>query len=200
MNKTQLPSNFSKHTSNNPIQKLLINNFYNTLLQLVKPLEVRRVLDTGCGEGFSLNKLSEEKIAASLQGIDNSKEAISLGKKLFPNLKLQLGSIYELPYEDDYFDLVLCTEVLEHVDNPQKALHELMRVSGKYLLISVPNEPFFMISNFLRGKNISRWGNDPGHINHWTIFAFKEFLKKNGLKNVTIKLPFPWTMVLLEKY
>jgi SAM-dependent methyltransferase len=199
MTKIPHPTNFIKHTSKNPIQRFLINNFYSSLISLAKPLSPKNILDAGCGEGFSLNKLISNNIGEYLEGIENSKEAIALGKKLFPRTKIKLGSVYDLPYETNYFDLVLCTEVLEHLVDPQKALSEIIRVSKKYIIVSVPNEPFFMLSNFLRGKNLSGLGNDPGHINHWTILTFQKFLKSNGVKIKILKFPFPWILALVEK-
>ena len=199
MTKTPLPTNFIKHTSKNPIQKFLISNFYSSLISLVETLSPSTILDAGCGEGFTMNKLSKNSIVKKIEGIEYEKEAISLGKKLFPKLIFKEGSAYDLPYKDNAFDLVVCTEVLEHLEEPTKALREVLRVSNKYILISVPNEPFFMLANFIRGKNLSRLGNDPGHINHWTIGSFLGFLKKNGLRVKKIKLPFPWILILGEK-
>lgn len=199
MNKSQLSSNFQKHTSKSQLQKLLIDNFYRSLITLIKPLRLKTILDVGCGEGFSLSKMREQHIGTTLEGIDYSKKAISLGKKMFPNLSLKQGSIYKLPYKNNTFDLVLCTEVLEHLNDPQKGYKEVLRVAKKYIVFSVPNEPFFMLGNFLRGKNILRFGNDPEHIQHWTIFSFRSFLEKNNLKIKTIQFPFPWIIVFGEK-
>ena len=181
MTKTPLPTNFVKHTSKNPIQKLLIKNFYSSLISLAKPLKAESILDTGCGEGFTINLLIKNGIGEKIEGIEFSKEAISLGKKLFPKAKIEQGSIYSLPYKSNSFDLVLCNEVLEHLENPQKAMSEIFRVTKSFLIISIPNEPFFMISNFLRGKNILRFGNDSGHVNHWNFISFKKYLRKNSL-------------------
>ncbi len=194
-----LSTNFTKHTSKNPVQKLLIKNFYSQFISLIKPLKPESVLDAGCGEGFSLNKLRENNIGKKLEGIENSKTAIAISKKINSKLNIRLGSVYSLPYEDNSFDLVICTEVLEHLDNPEKGLFQVMRVSKKYIIFSVPNEPFFMLSNLLRGKNLKRFGNDEGHINHWTIYSFQKLLKKNGLKVKKLRLPFPWILVLATK-
>lgn len=199
MTKTPLPTNFVKHTSKNPIQRFLIENFYSSLITLAKPLSAQTILDAGCGEGFTMNKLTKFGIGKKVEGVEYSKEAILLGKKLFPNLTFKEGSAYELPYKDNSFDLVVCTEVLEHLSEPAKVLKEILRTSKKNVLISVPNEPFFMLGNLMRGKNLSRFGNDPGHINHWTTISFLNFLKRNGLKIKKIKLPFPWILILGEK-
>lgn len=199
MTKVSIPTNFAKHTSKNPIQKLLIKNFYSSLISLIKPLKVKSILDAGCGEGFTMKKLEENGIGQKIEGIEYEKDAIAFGKKLFPNLTFKQGSIYELPYQDNSIDLVLCTEVLEHLETPENAIKEMLRVSKKYLIISVPNEPLFMLSNFLRGKNLSRLGNDPGHINHWNPLNLKKYLIQNKVKVKKISLPFPWIIILGEK-
>ena len=199
MTKTLLPDNFTKHMSNNPLQKFLINNFYESLISIAKPLNAKNILDAGCGEGFTLNKFMLNKVGQSIKGIEYSKKAISLGKKLFPEVTIEEGSIYNMPYEDKLFDLVLCTEVLEHMEKPQKALLETIRTSKKNILLSVPNEPFFRLANFCVGKYIWDFGNSPGHINHWTIISFIRFLRKNKLKVKAIKFPFPWILILAEK-
>ncbi len=104
-----------------------------------------------------------------------------------------------MPYKDKEFDLVLCTEVLEHLEDPKRALKELIRVSNKYLVLSVPNEPLFMLAQLVRGKNWSRFGNDIEHIQHWSFWQFENFVKKENVKILKTKHPFAWTMVLLEK-
>ena len=146
-----------------------------------------------------MDKLNKDCIGKKIEGIEYTKDAIIFGKKLFPNLVFKQASIYDLPYKDNSFGLVVCTEVLEHLEDPAKALREMLRVSQKYLIISVPNEPFFMLSNFLRGKNLSRFGNDKRHINHWNPFSLKMFLEAQRLKIKKIKFPFPWILILAEK-
>jgi 2-polyprenyl-3-methyl-5-hydroxy-6-metoxy-1,4-benzoquinol methylase len=192
--------NYKKHTHKNPIQRFLLANFFRNLVSLTKAKTVDSILDVGCGEGFTLNRLKENGIGKKLEGIEYLQAAIDLGKKTYPDIKITKGNIYELPYKDNSFDLVLCTEVLEHLEKPQAAVKELVRVSKKYLVISVPNEPFFMLAQLIRGKNWSRLGNDIEHINHWTMFGFSTFIKKNSrVKILAKRFPFAWTMLLLEK-
>ncbi len=194
--------NYKKHTHRNPIQRLLLWNFFRSLTNLTTARKINSILDVGCGEGFTLNRLKQRGIGQILAGVEYSKTAIELGRKAYPDIKIIQGSIYELPYKNNSFDLVLCTEVLEHLDKPQDALKELIRVSKKYLIISVPNEPFFMLAQLIRGKNWSRLGNDIEHIQHWTMFSFPKFVKRNSGTKIRIlakRYPFAWTMLLLEK-
>jgi 2-polyprenyl-3-methyl-5-hydroxy-6-metoxy-1,4-benzoquinol methylase len=192
-------TNFKKHKTKNPAGKFFVNRFLNTVISTIRPLQIDKILDAGCGEGFTLNRLQNEKIGKVYEGIDNLEDAITLGHELYPKLKLKKGDIYHLPYAENEFDLVICTEVLEHLENPKKALKELIRVSNKYVLLSVPNEPFFTIQRIGRLQNILRLGAHPEHIQHWTAPGFLKFVKIRGVKIIARKFPTPWTMVLLKK-
>jgi len=196
--------NFRKHTAPTTIkklyflQKLLLEHFYTVFLKEIKDLSPQSILDAGCGEGFTLHRLQMQYIGERLEGIDFLKTAIAIGRKQFPGLVLRQGDIYKLAYKDNSFDLVICSEVLEHLANPQKALEEMRRVTKKYCVISVPNEPWFMLGNLLRGKNVSRLGNDIEHINHWNAWSIKKFI---GSKFTVIKTlhPLPWSIVIAQK-
>lgn len=194
-----LPTNYQKHTSTDASRKFFLRRFNKMLVQKVKNLNVSSVLDAGCGEGFTLSMLSKAHAAKKLEGIDFSKQAIQLGKKQFPYLSLTQGDIYKLPYKDNSFELVICSEVLEHLDMPEKAVREVLRVSKKYVIFSVPNEPFFMGARLAKGMNIKNFGNHPEHINHWTVFSFPQMLKRNGVSVKKVSYPFPWILVLGKK-
>lgn len=190
--------NYRKHTSSSKLQRQLLDNFNKTLVKEIKQLKPQSILDVGCGEGFTLEKLRKERIGKKLVGVDFLDRAIKIGKEIHPKIELKKGSIYDLKFKDNTFDLVICSEVLEHLDDPEKGLEEIARVTKKYAVLSVPNEPFFMMGNFLRGKNWSRWGNDIEHINHWTFWQFKQFVGTK-LNVVKTKHPLPWTLVVAEK-
>ncbi len=192
-------TNFEKHTTKNPIGRIFLNNFLTTVVKTTRPLNIDSVLDVGCGEGFTIDRLQKEKIGKEHVGIEYDDTAIALGKKLYPKVNIKKGDIYDLPYKSNSFDLVICTEVLEHLENPKKAYKELLRVSKKYVLLSVPNEPFFTIQRIGRLQNIKHLGAHPEHIQHWTLRAFTKFVKVKGVKIVTRKLPIPWTMIVVRK-
>lgn len=192
-------TNFEKHTTKNPIGRLFLDNFLNVAVKSIKHLNIDSILDVGCGEGFTLARFKKEKIGKNYEGIEIDDGAIELSKKLYPSLKIQKGNIYDLPYKSISFDLTVCTEVLEHLDNPKKAYKELIRVSKKYILLSVPNEPWFTFQRMARFQNLRHFGAHPEHIQHWTYSAFHKFVKVKGVKIIEKKYPIPWTMVLLKK-
>ncbi len=190
--------NYRKHTSQSKLQQKLLKTFNDTMVKEVRRLKPQSILDVGCGEGFTLERLRKAKIGKQLEGVDYLDLAIKLGKKTHPELTLKKGSIYDLKYKNNSFDVVICSEVLEHIDDPEKGLEELVRVSKKYVVLSVPNEPLFMLGNLLRGKNVSRFGNDIEHINHWTFWQFEKFVGKK-LKIKKAIHPLPWTFIIAEK-
>jgi len=191
-------TNLEKHTTHNPISRFFLNNFKSLLLEQIKQLHPESILDVGAGEGFTLEAIRLQKIAKKIEGIEYTDEAIALGKKLHPQVTIKKGNIYELPYKPNSFDMVLCTEVLEHLENPEQALKELKRVSKKYLILSVPNEPLFTIQRIIRGKNIMKLGAHPEHIQHWSSGNFEKFVSSQ-LEIVDAKTPLPWTMVTAKK-
>jgi len=196
-----LTTNYIKHVKSkkHPVNNFFLNYFSKTVVKEAKKLRPRTVLDVGCGEGFILANLKQNKVGKEHEGIEYVDKAIKLAKQLYPTLKILKGNIYKLPYQDNSFDLVLCTEVLEHLDYPERALKELLRVTKKHLLLTVPNEPYFTIQRVLRGKNILELGDHPEHIQHWSSRSFKKFVQKQAIVK-KIKRPLPWTLIIARKY
>jgi len=193
-----ITDNFRKHTSGNPLQRFLIDRFNTVLLGELRVLCPESILDAGCGEGFTLERLRKNGIGQRLEGVDVQQLAVDMGRRMHAHLLLRQGSVYQLPYKDDSFDVVLCSEVLEHLERPEEALQELRRVAKRYCIVSVPNEPFFRLANLLRGKNLARWGNDIEHVQHWSAQGIVALTRKYFTVS-KIKTPFPWTLVVGEK-
>lgn len=189
-------SNLRKHTNPNPLQRMLLERFHERaggLLELVAPAP-QRILDAGCGEGFAMRAVLGGT-SAEVVGLDGSAEALRVAGALNPGRGLAAGDLYALPFPDRSFDLVVCMEVLEHLDEPARGLRELCRVSAGWLLLSVPDEPLFRGANFLRGKNVGALGNDPGHVNHWSAAGFLRFVSVYAVVAVS-RTSFPWTIAL----
>lgn len=191
-------TNLQTHATQNPVSQFFLNNFNIVLLEQIKSMKPRSLLDVGAGEGFILDVLDKKKNVKKLEGIEYTDKALKLAKKLHPHLLIKKGNIYDLPYKDNSFDLVVCTEVLEHLEDPTKALAELLRVTRKHVILSVPNEPLFTIQRILRGKNVLRLGAHPEHMQHWTSGAFEKFVSKQCIL-IDSKTPLPWTVITAKK-
>jgi len=195
MNQNSESGNYKKYTSKNPLMGIVISKFMKDLSETIAPLEdLNSIIDIGCGEGFIINCLNRPDIT----GVDISKKALNIAKQKNPECNFCTGSVYDLSFKKNSFDLVIATEVLEHLENPEKALQEIKRISKNYCLFSVPNEPYFRTMNLLRGKNLTRFGNDIEHVQNWSSREFVK-LAKTYFDVVEVKKPFPWTMVLCRK-
>lgn len=187
-------TNLNKHTNPNPVQQWLLARFHRAAAMLLAQTNPGSILDAGCGEGIAMRRLLAQH-AARVVGLDGSVGALQIASRLNPRRGFVAGFLPDLPFPSRSFDLVVCMEVLEHLDDPEAGLAELCRVSHRTLLLSVPNEPFFRSANFLRGKNVQAWGNDSGHVNHWSSQAFIRFVSKHC--HVTSwEGSFPWTLAL----
>lgn len=190
---------YDKYNTTNPIAKLLMKNFFIALEDLLNEVgNVNSVLEAGCGEGnvtnFLRQKLSKE---CTIDAFDVSQKVILEAKSQFKGINFSQGSIYNIC--SGQYDLVVCSEVLEHLEYPEKALKQLKNVTERYIILSVPREPIWRILNMLRGKYIRNLGNTVGHIQHWSLRSFTEFLEGNGMKILKVRKPLPWTMLLVQK-
>ncbi len=190
---------FNKYDSRNFILKKIMNGFFNKLKHLLSLADYRNIIDVGCGEGYVANYIYNLNNNIKVEGMDVSPKVISICKEKFPHIEFNAGSILTIERQTNQYDMVIACEVLEHIEKPEKALEELFRISNKYVLISVPNEPIWRISNFLRGKYIRNLGNTPGHIQHWSKKGIVKLVEKYG-KVLKVHSPFPWTMLLCEKF
>lgn len=87
--------------------------------------------------------------------------------------------------------------MLEHLQEPDKALKEIIRVASKGVIITVPNEPWFCLGNLLVLKNIRRLGNPQDHINHWTSFKFRKFILSSAEEFIfSFGKSFPWNIAI----
>jgi 2-polyprenyl-3-methyl-5-hydroxy-6-metoxy-1,4-benzoquinol methylase len=92
-------------------------------------------------------------------------------------------------------ELIVCCEVLEHLDDPERALDVLAGLARPWLIASVPREPLWRALNLARLSYVGDLGNTPGHLNHWSKRDFVRFLTRR-FEVVELRSPTPWTMVL----
>lgn len=75
-------------------------------------------------------------------GIDFSVETVKQANKLYPDVMYFVDDATKMMFNDGLFDVTVCGEVIEHVDNPEALVKELMRVTKKKVIISTPNLEF----------------------------------------------------------
>ena len=187
--------NYQKYLNPNPLQQYLIRRFHQRVGELVRETGAMRILDAGCGEGFTIERLDSH---FPIHGVDNDLSSLLEARERNPNSDFYLGDIRDLPLASQAFPLILCLEVLEHLPDPHPALEELRRVTSRHSLISVPHEPFFRLANLLRGKNLRAWGNDPEHIHNWTAGEFLRLLE-GYFEIEKVVYSFPWLIALCRK-
>lgn len=138
------------------------------------------ILDAGCGEGITLEKLVNRFPQGKIVGIDTEAENIDICRQ--HNLPVQSGSVYDIPFADKSFDTVLFSEVIEHLDHPEQALSEIARVlrPGGRVIVIFPNDFMFMVARLLTGM-IREAFYDPGHVMQWTPKKFAAAVTAAGL-------------------
>jgi len=190
-------NNYDKYASNNPIVKWMMEGFHNSIDKIVTQVDPTEIHEVGCGEGYWTIEYQGKNIA--VRGSDFSSKVIDVAKKnaersgVNSNI-FSVKSIYELDTKTDSADLIVCCEVLEHLEDPVSALKSLEKLSFNNMIISVPREPIWRILNLARIKYVGELGNTPGHIQHWSKSSFEK-LVSNHFDIVQTLTPFPWTML-----
>ena len=189
---------YDKYSSGNPLVKLIMRGFTSSLERIVNDINPSSIHDVGCGEGYwSLRWCAQGR---SVQGSDASKTVIDIARhnaieSNLPAYMFSQKSIYDLNAEDDHAELIVCCEVFEHLEEPERALKAVQNISGKHAIFSVPREPLWSALNIARGKYWSDWGNTPGHIQSWSQRDFVQ-LVSSRFNIIEVSAPTPWTMLL----
>ncbi|MCX7880087.1 MAG: class I SAM-dependent methyltransferase [Ignavibacteria bacterium] len=152
----------------------------NVVLELLEPSSGMKVLDVGCGTGnFSL-KLA--KLKCIVTGIDISTKMLEIAqhkaKKENLNIEFLNGNAENLPFEDNFFDSALSVATFEFIDNPQKALNEIFRVTK-------PNGK--IVIGFINRQSL--WGElySSEEFRKNTIFKYAKFFTPDEIINIRKK-------------
>ena len=180
----------------NPISRKLVQGFDQALLEGLDEWKPQAVHEVGCGEG-RLTRMISKRYGIDILGTDFSKTIIeaNLNSTASESIQYVNKSIYELDPETDPRDVIVCCEVLEHLEDPVRGLEALKSLNGRGYILSVPREPVWKVLNMVRGKYWRDWGNTPGHLNRWSFNSFSEFLNRCGFAIKVAYNPFPWIMV-----
>lgn len=166
---------------------LLVNNgihpkheimkYYQFFLDNIEPTE--RILDLGCGNGYLTNKIAEK--AKSVTAIDLNQANINYAKNNFnkKNIKYVFGDITKF-MTDDKFDKIILSNVLEHIEDREKFLNELHRLSG-IVLLRVPLENRDWLTIYKKNHGY-KYMLDFSHYIEYTFQSLEKELKQAGWK------------------
>ncbi len=120
--------------------KETIRRLEQSIIAAVRPTRGENVLDVGCGSGWFLGALAHSGVER-LYGVDISRRQYLKGKKKGRAQGIFVeGDAYDLPFGCESMNVVLMTEILEHLEEPLRAVNEAARVlkKGGRLLVTVP--------------------------------------------------------------
>jgi ubiquinone/menaquinone biosynthesis C-methylase UbiE len=123
----------------------------------------KTVLDVAGGVGILADIIQRK--GNQVFNIDISDLALKKSKELNPKVNVMVSDVPPIPFENDAFDVVIATEIVEHYKEPEKLIEELKRVSNKRVIISVPDYS----------------AEKDGNLHHYTLFtkdSFKQMLDK----------------------
>ncbi len=178
-----------------------LSKFVKEAVEFFKQQNLEKILDLGCGTGR--HTLYLLKNGFKVYGCDASESALKIAKEIVKNVKFKKCDMISLPYEDNYFDGILCHFVIQHgkIEQIKKAISEIYRVLKKdgILYLSVPSvkHPEYFTGEEIEPNtkiNINAIdGNVPHHyfieneirnlLNKFDIIKLKhvEFLSERGL-------------------
>jgi 2-polyprenyl-3-methyl-5-hydroxy-6-metoxy-1,4-benzoquinol methylase len=150
--------------------------FYDEIATIAASFDPASVLDVGCGSGELIRSIAARLPGErALAGIDYTRSGIARARAAFPAANWIVADLYRLDPEDLFggarFDLVACTEVLEHLEDPHTALDRLAAFCATRgrVVVTVPDGA------------IDDW---PGHVNFWTEEELARLLEPRGLEEI----------------
>jgi 2-polyprenyl-3-methyl-5-hydroxy-6-metoxy-1,4-benzoquinol methylase len=178
------------------------------ILELLKQLNVRRVLDLGAGNGALCEQIASA--GYEVAGVEYDKAGVELARKSHPEIPFYNFGVQDDPAvllsHEQVFDAVVSTEVIEHLFSPhllpiyaKGALKQ-----GGYLIITTPYHGYL--------KNLAlaifdKWDHHHtvlwhgGHIKFWSRATLTQLLNENGFQVVDFsgvgRLPYMWKSMVL---
>lgn len=135
------------------------------------------LLDAGCGTG-EMGKILKTR-GKTVVGVDISSTYLKRSRNI---LKILVeGDLENLPFKSRAFDFILCADAIEHVQNFDSAVNELLRVGRKYILITTPNEGILrQFFRFVTESKLKKIDLKVGHNHIFSLFLLCNRLSKDG--------------------
>ncbi len=145
------------------------------IMKLLSRLRVESMLDVGGAEGYK-SFIARELFGLKVHTSDLSEEACKRAQEIF-GVEGTALDIHQLPFADAQFDVVTCSETLEHVTAPEQAIDELLRVAKKAVIITVPVEdPEHLEEHYEKNNHINAF--DVDSLDYLTERGYEVIAKK----------------------
>lgn len=150
------------------------------ILKVCKGKTFNRVLEVGAGDGSILFYLERWNFASELHALEISQSGVDhINARGLDKLKsVQIFDGYHIPFENDSFDLVILSHVLEHVEFERQLLREIRRVAA-FVLIEVPRDYRYGVDKKMRHFL------DYGHINIYTPTMLRFLVNSEGFEVIS---------------
>jgi ubiquinone/menaquinone biosynthesis C-methylase UbiE len=200
------------HTRSNFLIKWIEKKRVKVILHYTSSNPQDKLLEVGCGAGNVLEQLGGE----SLTGIDLSRYLLQKSKAHLRQFKVNLvqADANRLPFPENIFDKLVCTEVLEHVQEPRAIILEMSRVAtdNGILVISFPNESVInrlkqlirilrLHKLLLQAKKVGDYSSplqmtDEWHLHEFNLSKFTNWSK--GVLKITHVKAIPFSIIPLR--
>lgn len=182
------PDYYQKGVRDNFLQKMWHTGKLRAVLDNVD-FYPKKVLDVGCASGWFLSEVQKKYPNSSCYGVDVYDEAVKYGNKKYKKIHFSVSDAHKLPFKSGEFDLVICTEVLEHVDDPGKVLAEIKRVlkkNGKAIIELDSGSILFSTIWFLwRLSKGGVWNH--AHLHSFNVQKLDRMIRKVGFTIINKK-------------
>lgn len=157
-------------------------------VEFINSLSNKRInfLDLGCGYGLVSSFINNKY---NKYGLEPNEEKIKNATKYINQENLKCSELNEFTFSDNFFDIIMCYHVIEHVNDPEYFIYNVNRIlkQNGILVISTPNFNSSIAQLF---KDNYRLLHDKTHIKLFSDESFKFFLEDNGFYIIKIDFPF----------
>lgn len=146
------------------------------IAKMVKDLEFSSVLDVGCGQGSPLEEIAARRPGVELAGVDISAQAVEFARQRLPDATFSVLDLTQGALDRQY-DLIICSDVLEHIQDDRAAIQHMRKMANRWLLVTT-----------LQGR-MRNFEQHVGHVRNYRPGEVRAMLEEAGF---TVRRQWDW--------
>lgn len=194
------PDYYQKSVKNNFLQRKWHKGKLKYVLDAIieSGSSPKKIIDVGCASGWFISEISKKFPKAKCFGIDIYKDAIDFGKKKYRKINFKCADAQSIPFKNSTFDVVICCEVLEHVENPKKTLLEIKRIlkNDGTAVMEIDSGNFLFKIIWYWWTNLRKGVWRDSHIHQFDVSKLEKLFSKTGFKIKSKKI-FNYSMAVV---